>query len=292
MVACPGMTGPAEYGAMLDHCEKMRDRVAILDGAADAKIDELCVAGVVDGSKKVKPKADGEVAAPAAMQGRRPRKSDGGFGTVYFPWLMMAHPFDAKADAIEAPPSGHVAGIWARNDYHRGVHKTPANEVVGAAVGVTRRLTREEQAKLNPNGVNCIRVFDRQGVVVWGGRTLDDAASEYRYVAVRRFVNMVEKSLERALQWAVFEANHLPLWKSLTRDVSAFLTTLWRQGMLKGATPEQAFFVKCDDETNPPDVVAAGQVVVTLGLSVIRPAEFVIVRISQQSGLDAVETKA
>ena len=166
--------------------------------------------------------------------------------------------------------------------------------VIGVSVGLaacngadSHRVTREEQGTLNPAGINCIRYFGQTGVRVWGARTLDEAASEYRYVPVRRFVCMVSESLEEALQWVVFETNHEPLWKAIRRDITAFLTLLWRQGMLKGETPEQAFFVKCDAETNPEDVIAAGQVVTTIGLSVVKPAEFVIIRISQQAGAEA-----
>jgi phage tail sheath protein FI len=272
----------------------MRDRVAVLDTQPQApNIEALTQVALVEAGKKKDAGKEGDAAAAPAggggkdKKGLRPRISTGGYGAVYFPWITIKDPI--KGEIIECPPSGHIAGIYARTDAIRGVHKAPANEVIRGAVGVSHRVTREEQGTLNPAGVNCIRYFGNSGIRVWGARTLDEASSEYRYVPVRRFVNMVSESLEEALQWVVFEANHEPLWKAIRRDITAFLTLLWRQGMLRGETPEQAFFVKCDAETNPDEVISAGQVVTTIGLSVVKPAEFVIIRISQQAGAESAE---
>jgi phage tail sheath protein FI len=286
IVAAPGYTDPVTKDALLTHCERLRDRVAVLDAPNHvADVQALTQVAVVEAKKKDPAKEGADPAAPKKPTVGRARISAGGFGAEYYPWIVAKDPI--KGEIIEMAPSGHVAGIYARTDATRGVHKAPANEVIRGAVGVSHRITREEQGTLNPAGVNCIRYFGQTGVRVWGARTLDEAASEYRYVPVRRFVCMVSESLEEALQWEVFETNHEPLWKAIRRDITAFLTLLWRQGMLKGETPEQAFFVKCDAETNPEDVIAAGQVVTTIGLSVVKPAEFVVIRISQQSGAEA-----
>lgn len=288
IVAAPGFSDAITHDAVLTHCERLRDRVAVLDAPNHvADIQALTLVATVEAKKKDPKEGDPAAAVMAKDKkgGARARISAGGFGAFYYPWIVAKDP--VKGEVIEMAPSGHVAGIYARTDATRGVHKAPANEVIRGAVGVSHRVTREEQGTLNPAGVNCIRYFGQTGVRVWGARTLDEAASEYRYVPVRRFVCMVSESLEEALQWVVFETNHEPLWKAIRRDITAFLTLLWRQGMLKGETPEQAFFVKCDSETNPEDVIAAGQVVTTIGLSVVKPAEFVVIRISQQAGEEA-----
>jgi phage tail sheath protein FI len=291
IVAAPGFTDPMSYDALLSHCERLRDRVAVLDAPPSVpNIEALTQVGLSEPAKKKDAPKDGaDAAIPGAppKKGMRPRVSTGGFGAVYFPWLKTKDPL--KGEEVDTPPSGHIAGIYARTDGQRGVHKAPANEIVRGAVNMTYHVTREEQGTLNPAGVNCIRFFGNSGIRVWGARTLDEASSEYRYVPVRRFINMVSESLEEALQWVVFETNHEPLWKAIRRDITAFLTLLWRQGMLKGETPEQAFYVKCDAENNPDDVISAGQVVATVGLSVVKPAEFVVIRISQQAGAEAAE---
>ena len=189
------------------------------------------------------------------------------------------------------PPSGHIAGIWARTDATRGVHKAPANEMVRGALNLTYQLTRAELGVLNPQGVNCIRLFPSAGILVWGARTLAESSSEYRYLNVRRLVNMIEESIDEAMRWVVFEPNDQSLWKRIRRDVGAFLTMLWRDGALKGATPEEAFFVKCDEETNPPEVINEGRVVTLIGIAPVKPAEFVIFRISQWEGGTEVESE-
>jgi phage tail sheath protein FI len=181
------------------------------------------------------------------------------------------------------PPSGHVAGVWARNDNTRGVHKAPANEVVRGAIGLAYSVTKGEQDTLNPNGVNCIRSFPGMGIRVWGARTLSSNPA-WRYINVRRLFNFVEKSIERGTQWVVFEPNDPRLWSSVRRDVTAFLTGVWRDGALFGLSPSEAFFVKCDDETNPADVRDRGQMIVEIGMAPVKPAEFVIFRISQWGG--------
>jgi Bacteriophage tail sheath protein len=187
------------------------------------------------------------------------------------------------------PPSGHVAGIWARTDSTRGVHKAPANEVVLGANGLAFQVTGEEQGGLNQVGINCIRSFPGRGIRVWGARTLS-SDPEWRYLNVRRLFNYVSESIMNGTQWAVFEPNDQRLWTQLKISTSNFLTRVWRDGALFGSTPDQAFYVKCDAETNPPDVVEAGQVIVEVGIAPVKPAEFVIFRISQFTGGGEAET--
>jgi phage tail sheath protein FI len=184
---------------------------------------------------------------------------------------------------VETPPSGHIAGVWARNDNLRGVHKAPANEPVRGATDLTYRITKAEQDELNPLGVNCVRYFPSEGIRVWGARTLAAQASEWRYLNVRRLFNMLKESIADGTRWIVFEPNDGLLWRSIRRDIGAFLTRVWRDGALFGATPQQAFFVKCDEETNPPEVRDAGQVVALIGVAPVKPAEFVVFKLSQSA---------
>ncbi len=241
--------------AMIAHCESMKDRFAILD----------CPPGL----------------NPQQMKDWRMKDAgyDTKYGAVYYPWVRVANPL-GNGESILIPPSGYIAGIYARSDTERGVHKAPANEVVRGAMGVGMQITKSEQDILNPIGVNCIRAFPGRGIRVWGGRTLSSDAS-WRYINVRRLFNFVEKSIQLGTQWIVFEPNDRDLWARIRRDVTAFLTTVWRSGALFGATPAEAFYVKCDDETNPPATRDLGQVIIEIGLAPVKPAEFVIFRISQ-----------
>jgi hypothetical protein len=289
IVAAPGYTGIGDYEAVLSHCEVLGDRVAVLDAPLEVEsVDALKKVGTApppgdEGKKEDAKKGEG--------RGLRPRNSDRGFGALYFPWLVVRDPLDASA-LVKCPPSGHMAGIYARTDATRGVHKAPANEAVRGAVGLSYRVTRAEQGELNSAGVNCIRFFPDAGIRVWGARTLAEEASEWRYVNVRRLFNMIEESIVRGTRWTVFEPNDFSLWQAVSRDVGAFLTLLWRSGALVGATPGQAFFVKCDAETNPPDVVDAGRLVIEVGIAPVKPAEFIIFRIGQWAGGSTVETAA
>jgi phage tail sheath protein FI len=271
IVAAPGHTDPASYDALLSHCEKLKDRVAVLDAPEEVRdLDQLTVVGTLS--------AGGE-----AGPGRRPRVSEGGYGACYFPWISVRDPLSDRG-VIQVPPSGHVAGIFARSDAGRGVHKAPANEMVRGALDVAWRVTDEDQGALNQAGINCIRYFHRDGIRVWGARTLADAASEWRYLNVRRLFNMIEESIVMSTRWVVFEPNDASLWKTIRRDVGAFLTRLWQDGALLGRTPEEAFFVQCDEETNPPEVIDAGQVVTVIGIAAVKPAEFIVFRIGQHAG--------
>jgi hypothetical protein len=297
IVAAPGFTDAASYEAVLSHCETMKDRFAILDAPREiSALDSLTkVATASAGQQKPAAEpAEGEEAPPEPKikdrdKGFRARKSDGGFGAYYFPWITIQDPLNPK-NLVAVPPSGHIAGVYARVDAARGVHKAPANETLKGALDVEYRVTKEEQGNLNINSVNCIRYFPGQGIRIWGARTLADSGSEWRYINVRRLFNMIEESIARSTLWVVFEPNDATLWNSIKRDVTAFLTMLWRQGALKGATAAEAFFVKCDAETNPPEVVDAGMVVTVIGVAPVKPAEFVIFRIGQSESGPKVES--
>lgn len=250
LVIAPGQTEPAIQDAVLSHCEKMRYRFAILDAP------EVIEDGGVD---------------------KLPKPRDSKYGAYYFPWIKV---FDPQKGEIFVPPSGHMAGLYARVDNERGVHKAPANEIVRGALDLKYNITKGEQDILNPKGINCIREFEGRGIRAWGARTISSDA-EWRYINVRRLFNMVEKAIEGGTQWVVFEPNDEGLWKSVSRSITAFLLQVWRTGALFGSTPEEAFYVKCDAETNPPEVIDAGQLVVEIGLCPVKPAEFVIFRIGQ-----------
>jgi phage tail sheath protein FI len=223
-------------------------------------------------------------APPAKAAASMPAPTDG--AAWYFPWIEVFDPATkllspAGDGSLGVPPSGHLAGIYARVDAGRGVHKAPANEAMLGALGVTQAISRPEQMGLNPKGVNCIRVLNGS-VVVWGARTVGgDANADLKYINVRRTLLFLRKSLEQGTQWVVFEPNSPALWQQITRNVTAFLTTVWRSGALFGTTAAEAFYVKCDAENNPPGLRDLGQVVIEVGVAIVRPAEFVIFRISQ-----------
>jgi len=208
------------------------------------------------------------------------------YAALYYPWIRVADMSGGNGASRLVPPSGHIAGIYARSDAERGVHKAPANEVVAGAIDLAIQVTKGEQDVLNPLGINCIRNFPGRGIRVWGARTLSSDPA-WRYINVRRLFNMIEESIERGTQWVVFEPNDPDLWARVRRDVRAFLTTVWRSGALFGATPDQAFFVKCDEETNPQETRDLGQLIIEVGIAPVKPAEFVIFRISQWAGAAA-----
>jgi len=243
--------------AMIAHCQRLGDRVAILDSPPNATPQEI---------KKWRMDIAGY---------------DSSYAALYYPWIQVDDPL--LNQPIYIPPAGHMAGIWARNDNTRGVHKAPANETVLGAVGLAYNATKGEQDTLNPNGINCIRAFPGRGIRVWGARTLSSDPA-WRYINVRRLFNYVEKSIERGTQWVVFEPNDPLLWARVRRDVTAFLTTVWSEGALFGTSPGQAFYVKCDEELNPPASRDLGRLIIEIGMAPVKPAEFVIFRISQWAG--------
>ena len=240
-----------------DHCEKMGDRIAVLD--TEETID-LSSANVIDTLK--------------------PFNST--YAALYFPWIQVYDP--ASQSNIYIPPSGHIAGVYARVDGQRGVHKAPANETIWGALDLKYNLSKSKQDGLNPDGINCIRKLNGN-IRVWGARTLGgDANTEFKYVNIRRHFSYLRDSIDKGTQWSVFEPNDAELWAKIRRNISAFLIMEWRNGALFGATPQEAFYVKCDAETNPPEVRDLGQVVTEIGVAVVKPAEFVIFRLSQWSG--------
>jgi len=243
--------------AMIAHCELMGDRVAILDPPPGLNAQQI--------------------------QEWRVDKAgyDSKYAALYWPWVKVFDP--AAAESIYVPPSGHMAGIWGRNDDTRGVHKAPANEVVRGAVGLELQITKNEHDQLNPVGINCIRAFPGRGVRVWGARTLSSDPA-WRYLNVRRLFNYLEESILNGTQWVVFEPNDPALWAKIRRTLSAFLAMEWRKGALFGLNPDEAFYVKCDDETNPSESIDAGQVICEIGVAPVKPAEFVVFRLSQFSG--------
>jgi phage tail sheath protein FI len=291
IVAAPGRTDVASYDQLLTHCETLKDRVAILDGPLRVDdVTQLTIGATTmraRGAASQAPAAGGGGSKAADKPGLKPRQSDNGYGAFYFPGITIQDALTGQL--VDVTPSGHVAGIWARSDATRGVHKAPANESVRGALNVTQRLTFEEQGVLNPAGVNCIRYFPTEGIRLWGARTVADPASEWRYLNVRRLFNMIEESIAEATRWIVFEPNDRTLWKSVRRDIGAFLTRVWRDGALMGRVAEQAFFVKCDEETNPQDSIDAGFVIAVIGIAPVKPAEFVIFRISQNAAGAEVE---
>ncbi|HEX3047492.1 MAG TPA: phage tail sheath C-terminal domain-containing protein [Bacillota bacterium] len=207
---------------------------------------------------------------------------DSSYGALYYPWVYINDPL--TGNKMPAPPSVVVPGIYADTDARRGVHKAPAGIVDGSlssVVGVERILTRGEHDLLNPAGINAIRSFP-EGICIWGARTLSKD-SEWTYTNVRRLLMYIEKSVEKGTQWVVFEPNSPILWASVKRNLTAFLTRVWRDGALFGSVPEEAFFVKVDGENNPPEVRDAGQLVIEVGVAPVKPAEFVIIRVSQKT---------
>jgi uncharacterized protein len=206
---------------------------------------------------------------------------DSKYAVLYWPWIEVMDPITRRP--VMVPPSGHMAGLWSRVDSTRGVHKAPANEVVLGANGLEFQITQAEQGELNRNGINCIRSFPGRGIRVWGARTMS-SDPEWKYINVRRIFNYVSSSIMQGTQWAVFEPNDQRLWTSLTIAITNFLNRTWRSGALFGASTTDAFFVKCDGETNPPEVIEAGQVICEIGIAPVKPAEFVIFRLSQFTG--------
>ncbi|MGW1681960.1 phage tail sheath family protein [Saccharopolyspora sp. NPDC002376] len=242
--------------AAISHCEQLGDRVALLDPPPGLN----------------------------AQQVRTWRMEQAGYdskyATLYYPWIKVFDPASGRNTLV--PPSGHVAGVWARSDTERGVHKAPANEVIRGAVDLETNLSKGEQDLLNPIGVNCVRAFAGRGIRIWGARTLSSDPA-WRYLNVRRLFNYLEESILIGTQWVVFEPNDDRLWSSIRRNISAFLHQSWRDGALFGRTAEEAFFVKCDRENNPQESIDLGQVVCEIGVAPVKPAEFVVFRLSQFS---------
>jgi phage tail sheath protein FI len=240
---------------LISHCELMKDRFAVLQAKRNAEdIAELYPVG---------------------------GKTDSKYAAFYYPWIEINDPVNGMPRII--PPGGHVAGIYARTDTERGVHKAPANERVRGVNNLQFNINKGDQDILNPRGVNCLRAFPGRGILVWGARTTSTDPL-WKYVNVRRLFIFLEKSIERSTQWVVFEPNNERLWSRVRQSVSDFLMRVWKDGALVGATPEQAFFVKCDETVMTPNDLETGRLIVLIGVAPARPAEFVIFRLSQWRG--------
>ena len=254
IMAIPGVTDPNVQLMLVAHCENLASRFAVLDIPRD--------------SKKV-----ADVIAHRDI-------FDSNYAALYHPWLTIFDSLDKKNIAI--PPSGSMLGIYARSDNTKGVHKAPANEVVRACVGLDCQFNKGEQDILNPKGVNLIRSFPGQGIRVWGARTATSNAS-WKYINVRRLFIFIEESIKANTNWAVFEPNDEVLWVRVQRTISVFLTGLWRNGSLAGSSPEEAFFVNIGRNTMSQDDIDNGRLICVIGVAPVKPAEFVIFRISQKT---------
>jgi phage tail sheath protein FI len=312
IVCAPGFTDPASYAALVQHCSDMQKnapRVAIFDPPEHFDSTDILL-HPPDGSDakpstRSTPASETSTGAssggegPAQPEGTSPphpgvgravttapwqRPSANEYGAIYIPRLVVSDPLARGTEVADVSPCGHMAGIWARTDATRGVQKAPANTQVLGALRLSYAIDHDEQAALNDAGFNCIRFFEGEGILAWGARTLAPPGSEYTYLNVRRLLNLLEQSIRRSTRWIVFEPNSYDLWKGIRRDVGAFLTYMWREGALKGRTPQEAFFVKCDEETNPPEATDLGQVRTEIGVAPVKPAEFVVFRIHQWEG--------
>lgn len=266
-IACiPGITSKTVQTAMITHCENMKDRFCILD-----------------------PKKDADM---AAIQSQKDDVvSERGYGALYYPWIKVPietvenNKFKLIEDYI--PPSGYIAGIYARSDAERGVHKAPANEIVRGSLEIKLAVTKGEQDILNPKGINCIRAFPGRGIRVWGARTTASDAL-WKYINVRRLFLYLEESIDEGTQWVVFEPNNEKLWGRVKATITEFLTRVWRDGALMGTKSEEAFFVKCDRTTMTQDDIDNGRLICLIGVAPVKPAEFVIFRIAQWAGGSSV----
>jgi Bacteriophage tail sheath protein len=258
IVAAPGYSANpspddvfAIKSAVITHCEKMRYRVAVLDPPPNNLVSE-------------------------ALDFRNQRSSN--YAALYYPWVTILDPLTDRR--LNLPPSGFVAGIYARNDSEHAVFKAPANEVVRLAIDFEQRINKAQQDVLNPEGVNCFRYFPGHGFLLWGARTISDDP-EWKYVSVRRYFAYLEHSIDRGTQWVVFENNGPQLWDNVRRTIEDFLLNEWKMGALLGDKPDQAYFVRCDRSTMTQNDLDNGRLVCLIGVSVVKPAEFVIFRIGQ-----------
>ena len=263
IIAAPGIASESVHRALIGQCEELKDRFAVLDpprGRSPAQVSELRL------------------------------EYDTRYAALYYPWFAVTDALGGPDLAV--PPSGHVIGIYARTDNERGVHKAPANAVVRGATELERVITKGQQDILNPppNQINVIRDFrsDGRGIRVWGARCITSDA-QWKYVNVRRLFIYLEESIDQGTQWVVFEPNDARLWKRVEQSVRGFLTAVWRDGALMGATPEQAFFVRCDETTMTPYDRENGRLIMIVGVAPVYPAEFVIIRIGQWTGGSSIE---
>jgi uncharacterized protein len=233
---------------VVSHCETLGDRFAILDSWLGDKKENVW---------------------------EQWSSIDGNNGAIYYPWIRV-HGFEGKT--LPVPPCGHVAGVYARTDQSRGVHKAPANEVLEGVVDLERHLTNADQDFLNPKRVNCLRSFPGRGIRVWGARTLG-AHDPWTYVNVRRLFLTAVRWINWNMSDVVFEPNDARLWARIERELNAYFLEQYRKGALKGRTPQEAYYIRCNEQNNPPELRDLGQVVTEIGLAPANPYEFVVVRL-------------
>jgi len=260
IISIPGITDQSIINELIIHCETMKDRFAVLDSEKGVDLKGIKLQRNLYDSK---------------------------YAAIYYPWLSIYDPLSKTK--INVPPSGHICGVYARSDTERGVHKAPANETLNGILGLekvgetVRSITKGQQDTLNPNGINCIRAFPGRGIRVWGARTIS-SDSLWKYINIRRLFLFLEESIDEGTQWVVFEPNDEKLWARVRQTITQFLTQVWKDGALMGTTPEEAFFVKCDRTTMTQNDIDNGRLIVMIGVSPVKPAEFVIFRIAQWTG--------
>ena len=236
--------------AMIDHCERMHDRMTLLDSLPGMTVDE-------------------------AVSWRK--QFDSSHAALYYPWIRVRVGTEVGPPI---PPSGHIAGLIAKTDAEEGVHRAPANLKLEGLVDVAQRLRKRERDHLFDHNINTLVPFPGRGIRTWGARTLSSDAA-FKQIDVRRIFILIRKSIEKYAQWVVFEPNEPSLWKKLTRSIDVFLADMWSEGALIGGSKEEAYYVKCDEETNPPEARDAGQLLCEIGIAPVTPAEFIVVRIHQ-----------
>ena len=247
--------------AMIDQCERLGDRFAILDAPKTEGVLDL-----MNWSKKF----------------------DSGFAAMYYPKIEIINPEDSSGlTSLFTPPSGHVAGVYVTCDMEEGMHRAPANKLIRGAVGLETQILNEEIEFLYPRGINCMKYTPGMGIKIWGARTLSSDPS-WRYINIRRVFSVIKESIKTYTGWAVFEPNDIKLRKRLVRHITAFLIDLWRKGYLTGKTVEEAFFVRCDDELNYPEEIEAGRINVEIGIALSKPAEFLMVKLRASSDDQAI----
>ncbi len=238
----------AMQAALLHYCDTLADRMALLDPMPALSVDEV-------------------LAQRQALRGEN--------GALYYPWLGVG---DDTATVRHVPPCGHVAGLYARQDARSGFYTAPANRELEEVLDLEEALHERQQGRLNSAGINCLVAFPGRGIRVWGTRTISDAA-DWRYVNVRRLFLTVGRWVERTMAGMVFEPNNFTLWVRIERELRTYLQELFQRGALQGRTAREAFYVRCNAETNPPEVRDAGMVVTEVGLAPAIPSEFVVVRL-------------
>ena len=253
MMAVPGITMPEVVVALVAHCENLKSRFAVLDMPKEMykTTDLIEYRNIIDST----------------------------YAAMYHPWIQVFDRASSKADFV--PPSGAVMGVYSRTDTNRGVHKAPANETV-FCTGLKVNYTKGEQDILNPEGVNLIRALPGQGIRVWGARTAS-SNSAFRYVNVRRLFIYVEESIKANTSWVVFEPNDAALWQRVRMTIASFLDSMWRNGMLAGASPSEGYFVEIGSSTMTKDDIMNGRLICNIGIAPSRPAEFVVFRVTQHT---------